>query len=161
MTAKFLPMLAVRGEPFDSPQHLFEVKWDGVRAVAAVEDGRWQVWGRDLADYQLRYPELEFSGASRGGPGSPWAKPDEPLTCPNSKEVHPSEAYRNQTRNGCDRQIFSTEQTRQPIWGSTVPLLFYSERRFRSPATQHPPSFVRYPSGHENAAGTEKRHCTL
>jgi hypothetical protein len=36
MTAKFLPMLAVRGEPFDSPQHLFEVKWDGVRAVAAV-----------------------------------------------------------------------------------------------------------------------------
>ena len=56
---KFLPMLAVQSEPFDSPQHLFEVKWDGVRAVAAVEGGRWQLWGRDLADYQLRYPELE------------------------------------------------------------------------------------------------------
>ena len=62
MTAKFLPMLAVRGEPFDSPQHLFEIKWDGVRAVAAVEGGRWQLWGRDLADYQLRYPELEVLG---------------------------------------------------------------------------------------------------
>ena len=67
MTTKFLPMLAVRGEPFDSPQHLFEIKWDGVRAVAAVEGGRWQVWGRDLADYQLRYPELEVLGRLPGG----------------------------------------------------------------------------------------------
>jgi ATP-dependent DNA ligase len=67
MTAKFLPMLAVRGEPFDSPQHLFEVKWDGVRAVAAVEGGRWQVRGRDLADYQLRYPELEVLGRLPSG----------------------------------------------------------------------------------------------
>jgi ATP-dependent DNA ligase len=67
MTAKFLPMLAVRGEPFDSPQHLFEVKWDGVRAVAAVEAGGWQVWGRDLADYQLRYPELEVLRRLPGG----------------------------------------------------------------------------------------------
>ena len=67
MTAKFLPMLAVRGEPFDSPRHLFEVKWDGVRAVAAVEGGRWQVWGRGLADYQLRYPELEVLRRLPGG----------------------------------------------------------------------------------------------
>lgn len=67
MMAKFLPMLAVRGEPFDSPQHLFEIKWDGVRAVAAVEGGRWQVWGRDLTEYQLRYPELEVLGRLPGG----------------------------------------------------------------------------------------------
>ena len=58
MTAKFLPMLAVRGEPFDSPQHLFEVKWDGVRAVAAVEGGRWQVWGRDLAGSGVTCPPV-------------------------------------------------------------------------------------------------------
>ncbi len=30
MIAPFLPMLAVASEPFDSPEHLFEVKWDGV-----------------------------------------------------------------------------------------------------------------------------------
>jgi ATP-dependent DNA ligase len=59
MTPKFLPMLAVPGEPFDSPEHLFEIKWDGVRAVACVEQGKWQVWGRNLTDYKPRYPELE------------------------------------------------------------------------------------------------------
>jgi ATP-dependent DNA ligase len=54
-----LPMLAVAGEPFDSPDYLFEVKWDGVRALATREAERWRLWGRDQADYQSRYPELE------------------------------------------------------------------------------------------------------
>jgi len=56
---RFLPMLAVQSQPFDSAEHLFEVKWDGVRAVAAVEAGHWNVWGRELADYTQRYPELD------------------------------------------------------------------------------------------------------
>ncbi|MBL7134928.1 MAG: hypothetical protein ISS78_12575 [Phycisphaerae bacterium] len=60
MIDTFLPMLAVSGEPFDSPEHLFEMKWDGVRAVAAVEEGGYRIWGRDLADYGPRYPELEL-----------------------------------------------------------------------------------------------------
>lgn len=59
MISKFLPMLAVAAEPFDSPEHLFEVKWDGVRALASVESGGWRLWGRELADYQPRYPELD------------------------------------------------------------------------------------------------------
>lgn len=54
MIWKFLPMLAVAAEPFDSPEHLFEVKWDGVRALASVESGGWRLWGRELADYQPR-----------------------------------------------------------------------------------------------------------
>jgi ATP-dependent DNA ligase len=41
-----LPMLATVATPFDSDQHLFEVKWDGVRALAAVDDGSWRLWGR-------------------------------------------------------------------------------------------------------------------
>jgi DNA ligase D-like protein (predicted ligase) len=56
------PMLAVSGQPFDSDEYLFEVKWDGVRALAAVEAGRWRLWGREGADYTTRYPELEFLG---------------------------------------------------------------------------------------------------
>ena len=32
-----VPMLAVAGEPFDSPDYLFEIKWDGVRTLAAIE----------------------------------------------------------------------------------------------------------------------------
>lgn len=60
MIEPFLPMLAARGEPFDSAEHLFEVKWDGVRALAARDTGGWRLWGRDLADYRDRYPELDF-----------------------------------------------------------------------------------------------------
>jgi DNA ligase D-like protein (predicted ligase) len=60
MIAPFLPMLAARAEPFDSPEFLFEVKWNGVRVLTASADGRWQLWGRDLADYTYRYPELDM-----------------------------------------------------------------------------------------------------
>jgi len=59
MKERLLPMLAVRSEPFDSPEWLFEVKWNGVRALAArTAEGR-QLWGRNRADYGGRYPELE------------------------------------------------------------------------------------------------------
>lgn len=60
MTPLPSPMLAVAGKPFDSDNHLFEVKWDGVRALASVEASGWRVWGREGADYTCRYPELEF-----------------------------------------------------------------------------------------------------
>jgi bifunctional non-homologous end joining protein LigD len=54
-----LPMLAVSAEPFDSPEYCFEVKWDGIRALAAVDTSGWRLWGRERADYTARYPELE------------------------------------------------------------------------------------------------------
>jgi ATP-dependent DNA ligase len=53
------PMLATSASPFDSSEYIFEVKWDGVRALAAVEKSGWRLWGRELADYGGRYPELE------------------------------------------------------------------------------------------------------
>ena len=52
------PMLAVPAAPFDSPAYGFEVKWDGVRALARVEASGWRLWGRQQADYTARYPEL-------------------------------------------------------------------------------------------------------
>ncbi len=58
MIEPFAPMLASRAEPFDSPEYLFEVKWDGVRALAAAAADDWQLWGRERADYRSRYPEL-------------------------------------------------------------------------------------------------------
>jgi ATP-dependent DNA ligase len=51
-------MLAVPAAPFDSSEYSFEVKWDGVRALAAVEMAGWRLWGRQRADYTARYPEL-------------------------------------------------------------------------------------------------------
>jgi bifunctional non-homologous end joining protein LigD len=59
MINPILPMLATSAPPFDSFEHLFEIKWDGVRALAAVEGGHWRLWGRALVDYSGRYPELE------------------------------------------------------------------------------------------------------
>jgi ATP-dependent DNA ligase len=51
-------MLAQAATPFDAEDYQFEVKWDGVRALAAVEAGGWRIWGRRVADYTARYPEL-------------------------------------------------------------------------------------------------------
>jgi ATP-dependent DNA ligase len=36
-------MLATRSEPFDNDAYFFETKWDGVRAMAGVCEGRWRV----------------------------------------------------------------------------------------------------------------------
>jgi DNA ligase D-like protein (predicted ligase) len=60
MIEQLSPMLAAQAEPFDSDEHLFEVKWNGVRTLAAVEGGRRRAWGRELSDYASRYPELEM-----------------------------------------------------------------------------------------------------
>ena len=59
MMDPFLPMLATSASPFDSCDYVVEVKWDGVRALAAVEKDRWRLWGRELANYDGHYPELD------------------------------------------------------------------------------------------------------
>jgi ATP-dependent DNA ligase len=59
MLPQVLPMLAVAAEPFDSPEYGFEIKYDGVRALAAVDEMGWRLWGRERADYTVRYPELD------------------------------------------------------------------------------------------------------
>ncbi|MCR9243450.1 MAG: hypothetical protein NXI31_00355 [bacterium] len=53
-------MLAKIGRPFDSPDHFFEIKWDGVRAMTYVERGEHRMHGRRRRDLRARYPELEF-----------------------------------------------------------------------------------------------------
>jgi bifunctional non-homologous end joining protein LigD len=62
-----LPMLATAAAPFDSEAYLFEVKWDGVRALAVSEAGRWRLWGRMGTDYTARYPELAVLGRLPSG----------------------------------------------------------------------------------------------
>jgi len=59
MLPQVMPMLAVATEPFDSPDYSFEIKYDGVRALAAVDGSGWRLWGRERADYTPRYPEFE------------------------------------------------------------------------------------------------------
>ena len=51
-------MLAQAGEPFDSPKHLFEIKWDGTRCLAFIEADRIRLQNRRFIEMRERYPEL-------------------------------------------------------------------------------------------------------
>jgi bifunctional non-homologous end joining protein LigD len=63
MNERCRPMLAVPGQPFDSADYLFEIKWNGIRALAARHTSGWDLWGRALADYRSRYPEMAVLAA--------------------------------------------------------------------------------------------------
>ncbi len=53
------PMLATLArKPFDSPYHIFELKWDGVRSLALVEDGQVSLQGRNGSDLTAHFPEI-------------------------------------------------------------------------------------------------------
>ncbi|MGH9715535.1 MAG: DNA ligase D [Candidatus Acidiferrales bacterium] len=53
------PALATLVEkPFSGPDWLFEVKWDGVRALACVRNGAVRLWSRSERDITREYPEL-------------------------------------------------------------------------------------------------------
>lgn len=54
------PMLATPGKPFDSDDFLFEVKWDGTRGLAFIEDGTYRLVNRRRIDFTERYPEFGF-----------------------------------------------------------------------------------------------------
>ena len=64
------PMLAVAAEPFDSPEHLFEIKWDGVRGLALVEQRSWRLWGRGKRSTRSGIPNSTCYGSYPGEPSS-------------------------------------------------------------------------------------------
>src|SRR5688572_5340393 len=54
------PMLATLvDEPFDSDRHLFEVKWDGIRALSIVADGAVRALTRNKQVLTPSFPELD------------------------------------------------------------------------------------------------------
>ena len=59
MPSRLEPMLATIGDhPFSDPNWLFEIKWDGVRALAWIDDGALTLRARNGAEITGRYPEL-------------------------------------------------------------------------------------------------------
>src|SRR5215472_5368711 len=59
MPSRIEPMLAtLTDHAFSDPNWLFEIKWDGVRALASVEDGAVRLRSRNNVDITSRYPEL-------------------------------------------------------------------------------------------------------
>src|SRR5690242_12886526 len=68
MPAALRPMLARPGRlPDDEEAWAFEVKWDGVRAIAYWSDGRLRLESRNLNDVTSRYPELLALTEQLGG----------------------------------------------------------------------------------------------
>jgi len=59
--ARLEPMLAKNGRIPESggDEWAFEIKWDGIRALAYADHGRWSMHSRRLEDVTARYPELE------------------------------------------------------------------------------------------------------
>lgn len=54
------PMLATSAaKAFDDPDWLFEIKWDGYRAVAFLEDGSVRLVSRNQNDLSAQFPELK------------------------------------------------------------------------------------------------------
>lgn len=52
------PMLAKSSSPFDSENHIFELKWDGTRCILFWENGKIRFQNRRLRDITHRYPEF-------------------------------------------------------------------------------------------------------
>lgn len=52
MTAQSAP------EPFDSPDWVFEIKWDGYRAVADLRDGGVQLYSRNGLDFSQKFKKV-------------------------------------------------------------------------------------------------------
>ncbi|MBZ5547287.1 MAG: non-homologous end-joining DNA ligase [Acidobacteriia bacterium] len=53
------PMLATAAaKPFDDPNWLFEIKWDGYRAVAFLDEGNLRLVSRSQNDLTSQFPEL-------------------------------------------------------------------------------------------------------
>jgi len=53
------PMMAKTGIPFDSDNHFFELKWDGLRALMFLQNGKLELQNRNLRDVTASYPEIQ------------------------------------------------------------------------------------------------------
>ena len=66
------PMLGrLARDPFDSPKHIFELKWDGMRALAFTEGGELRLYIRNVLNISTQLPEsAEMPSQVKCGPVS-------------------------------------------------------------------------------------------
>jgi bifunctional non-homologous end joining protein LigD len=67
------PALAsLSDRPFSDPAWLFEIKWDGGRTLARVQNGQVQLWSRSHRDVTAEYPEVTAVVAKSTGGRDVW-----------------------------------------------------------------------------------------
>lgn len=54
------PMLCQKAKPFSSDSYYFEPKWNGVRCIADVVEGKHKLFSRSGKDITVRFPEIVF-----------------------------------------------------------------------------------------------------
>ncbi|MBI1886183.1 MAG: DNA ligase [Chloroflexi bacterium] len=119
------PMLAVTGEEaFDSPAHVFELKWDGVRAIAFVESGAVRVQDRFLRDITSFFPEF---AAVSGRVRSKCAALDGEIVALDSKGKPDFQGLQPRLA-GCDPQEASALARRWPVTYQAFDILFWDGR---------------------------------
>lgn len=68
MPSAIIPMLATLVDgPFSDPDWLFETKWDGVRAICFLDNGKARFISRNQNELTIQYPELADIGKSISG----------------------------------------------------------------------------------------------
>jgi bifunctional non-homologous end joining protein LigD len=55
---KSLMLATLVDEPFDDPEWLFEIKWDGYRALCTIDENRFELVSRNGLDMLHRFPDL-------------------------------------------------------------------------------------------------------
>jgi len=65
--APYQPMLATAGPLPSGPGWDYELKWDGVRAIADIAAGRTRLYARKGPEITIAYPELTGLAAALGG----------------------------------------------------------------------------------------------
>jgi len=58
--------------PFSDPTWLFEIKWDGARILARVQNGKVRLWSRSQRDVTDEYPEISAVVPSAAGGHDVW-----------------------------------------------------------------------------------------
>jgi bifunctional non-homologous end joining protein LigD len=61
-----LPMMAALGQMPSGPGWSYEMKWDGIRVIAEVDEGVCRLWSRNARDVSAGYPELLGLAKSSG-----------------------------------------------------------------------------------------------
>jgi hypothetical protein len=57
MPLEIRPMMAQSSaQPFDDPEWIFEMKWDGYRALATIDSGHVNLWSRNGLRLDSKYP---------------------------------------------------------------------------------------------------------
>jgi bifunctional non-homologous end joining protein LigD len=82
------PMLATLVDrPFDKKDWLFEIKWDGYRAIAEIRNDNFKLYSRNLLPFETKYPHImEDLKALQGiklfwmGKLWPWIKLENPVS---------------------------------------------------------------------------------